>query len=279
MPSSKYWRFKTIKKEERVKRWKVIFFWFFFTVVFSTIIWSFFFSPFFKITEIKLPENNFITNNDIHKLILSSAPLNLGENIFILSKNRIKSGLAAAFPAITDIRVKKEPFHGLVINFEKRIQIGIWCHPAGGHLEGDNCYYFDKEGIIFKEAPQTEGALILKIEDFEKKEVSLGDKVLSNEQLTFMTNFNNKIIENNQFKIIEFKIKPSPSIDLEAITDKNWSIYLDEKQNPAIAANNLLTILKEVVKSNTNNLEYVNLRIPGRIFYCPTNKPCATLTK
>mgnify|MGYP001579155216 CR=1 FL=1 len=267
MPSSKYWRFKTIKKEEKVKRLKVIFFWFSFTVAFLAIIWSFFFSPFFKIKEIKLPENNFITNNDIHKLIISSAPLNLGENIFILSKNQIKSNLAAAFPAVTNISIKKELFHGLIINFEKRIQIGIWCQVKTIEPQSGNCYYLNKEGIIFKEAPQTEGALILKIEDFEKNEVSLGDQVLSNEQLTFITKFNNKIAEDNQFKIIEFKITPSANPNLEAITDRRFSIYLDQNQDPILEANNLLTLLNEVIKNKTSNLEYIDLRLPSRIFY------------
>jgi len=260
MPSSKYWRFKAIKKEERAKRWKVIFFWFSFTVAFLTIMWLFFFSPFFKITEIKLPENDIVTNNDIHKLIIDSAPLNLGENIFILSKNQIKSGLAAIFPNITDISIKKEPFHGLIVNFEKRIQIGIWCNNA-------NCYYFDKEGIVFKEAPQTEGALILKIEDFEKKGVSLGDQVLNYNQLKFIAEFNNKITENNQFKIIKFKITPSANFNLEAITDRGWSIYLDQNQDPVLEANNLFTILNEVIKNKASNLEYIDLRIPSRVFY------------
>lgn len=260
MPSSKYWRFKAIKKEERAKRWKVIFFWFSFTVAFLTIMWLFFFSPFFKITEIKLPENDIVTNNDIHKLIIASAPLNLGENIFILSKNQIKSGLAAIFPNITDISIKKEPFHGLIVNFEKRIQIGIWCNNA-------NCYYFDKEGIVFKEAPQTEGALILKIEDFEKKGVSLGDQVLNYNQLKFIAEFNNKITENNQFKIIKFKITPSANFNLEAITDRGWSIYLDQNQDPVLEANNLFTILNEVIKNKASNLEYIDLRIPSRVFY------------
>jgi len=260
MPSSKYWRFKAIKKEERAKRWKVIFFWFSFTVAFLTIMWLFFFSPFFKITEIKLPENDIVTNNDIHKLIIDSAPLNLGENIFILSKNQIKSGLAAIFPNITDISIKKEPFHGLIVNFEKRIQIGIWCNNA-------NCYYFDKEGIVFKEAPQTEGALILKIEDFEKKGVSLGDQVLNYNQLKFIAEFNNKITENNQFKIIKFKITPSANFNLEAITDRGWSIYLDQNQDPVLETNNLFTILNEVIKDKVSNLEYIDLRIPSRVFY------------
>jgi|SRR3989338_7352271 len=267
MPSSKYWRFKIIKKEERARHWKVIFFWFFLTVAFLTIVWLFFFSPLFKITEIKLPENDVITNNNIHKLVINSAPLNLGKNIFILSKNQIKSGLAAIFPSITDISIKKELLHGLTVNFGKRIQIGIWCHPAGGQPQTDNCYYFDKEGIVFKEAPQTEGTLILKIKDFGKKKVSLGDQVLNYNQLKFIAEFNNKITENNQFKIIEFKITPSANFDLEAITDRGWSIYLDQNQDPASEADNLFTILNEVIKNKASNLEYIDLRLPSRIFY------------
>ncbi|MCX6813773.1 MAG: hypothetical protein NT078_00895 [Candidatus Azambacteria bacterium] len=260
MPSSRYYRLKTLTSEERIRRRKRILFWFFFTAAFLFIIWSFLMSPFFEITEIKLPENDIITNDDIHKFIIGSAPLNLGKNLFILSKNRIKSDLAAAFPVITDINIKKELFHGLIINFEKRIQIGIWCNDS-------DCYYLDKKGIIFKKAPLTEGALILKIKDFEKKEVSLGDQVLNNDRLKFITEFNNKIIENNQFKITEFKIRPSANFDLEAITDRNWSIYLDQNQDPLLEANNLFTILNETIKNKTSNLEYIDLRIPSRVFY------------
>ncbi len=267
MPSSRYYRLKTVKSEEKTKKREMIIFWSFFGIAFFSIAWSFLMSPFFKITEIKLPENNFITGNDIKRLISSSIPLNLGENLILLPKNKIKSDLTAAFPAITNIDIKKELFHDLIINFEKRIQIGIWCHPVGGRPEGDNCYYIDKEGVIFKEAPLTEGALILKIKDFEKKEISLGDQVLNNDRLKFITEFNNKIVEKNRFKIMEFKIRFSENFDLEAVTDRGWSIYLDQKQDPALEANNLFTILSEAIKTNDTKLEYVDLRIPSRIFY------------
>ena len=150
-------------------------------------------------------------------------------------------------------------FHTLTINFDKRIQIGIWCH-------NKSCYYFDKNGVAFANTPETEGSLILKIEDLSKNDVLLGDKVLGDNQINFIINFSNKVAENNKFKILEFKIKPNSSVNLEAVTDKNWSIYLDEKQDPAAAVNNLLSILEEAVK-NTGNLEYIDLRIPSRVFY------------
>ena len=268
MPSSKYWRFKTIKKEERAKHWKVIFFWFFIAAAFLIIAWSFFVSPFFKITKIKLPENDIITTDDIRKLIITNAPLNLGENLFILSKTRLKFQLVAAFPAITSISIKKEPLNGLTVNFEKRVQIGIWCQSKAEQPPTDNCYYFDKEGIIFKNAPQTEGVLILKIKNFQKKEIALGNKILNDKELHFITRFNDEIISNsNQFKIAEFEIGLLANFDLRAITDEGWQIYLDQNQDPVLEANNLFTILNEVIKNRAQNLEYIDLRIPSRVFY------------
>ena len=241
--------------------------WVVFAAVFVFIAWSFFISPIFKITEIKLPENDIVTADDVHKIISNSAPFDLGKNLFILSKNDIKATLSAAFPAITDIKVEKELFNSLAIRFEKRIPVGLWCHPSGGQPSVDNCYYFDKEGIIFKEAPLTEGGLILKITDSSRKGVSLGEKTISAEQLKFMIDFNEKITENGGIKVTEFKIGPSTEFDLTALTANNWLIYLDQKQNPALAANNLFTILSEVIKNKISNLEYIDLRIPTRIFY------------
>lgn len=234
--------------------------------VILTVFWLIFMSSFFSIQNINFSDNTVLNRDETLNIISNIAPFGLSENLLILSKSRLKSELAAAFPSITDITIRKKLFHTVIIDFAKRIQVGIWCHPAADHPQGNNCHYFDKDGVAFAETPETEGSLILKIEDLSKNNILLGDKVLDNNQINFIIAFNNKILENNKFKILEFKIKPSPSVDLEAVTNKNWSIYLDEKQDPAVAVNNLLSILEEAVK-NTENLEYVDLRIPSRVFY------------
>lgn len=262
MPSSRYYRFKTISKEERNKKLKILFFSLFLLVLVLISFWLIFISSFFNIQNINFSDNTVLNRDNALNIISDIAPFGLGENLLILSKSRLKSELAAVFPSITDITIKKKLFHTIIIDFQKRIQIGIWCQPRAD----SRCYYFDKDGIAFAKTPETEGSLILKIEDGSKNNVSLGDRVLNSDQINFIIVFNGKIAENNKFKILIFKIKPSFSVDLEAVTNKNWSIYLDEKQDPVTAFNNLLTILKEVVK-NTDNLEYVDLRIPSRIFY------------
>src|SRR3989344_2732052 len=240
MPSSRYYRFKTISKEEKIKKLKNLFFSLLLFIAILTAFWLIFLSSFFKIQNINFSDNTVLNHDNMLSIISNIAPFGLGENLLVLSKSRLKSELAAAFPSITDIAIEKKLFHTLTINFDKRIQIGIWCH-------NKSCYYFDKNGVAFANTPETEGSLILKIEDLSKNDVLLGDKVLGDNQ-------------------INFKIKPNSSVNLEAVTDKNWSIYLDEKQDPAAAVNNLLSILEEAVK-NTGNLEYIDLRIPSRVFY------------
>ncbi|MBI4919950.1 hypothetical protein HY838_01535 [Candidatus Azambacteria bacterium] len=260
MPSSKYWRFKTIKKEERKRNWKFRLFYFASSAILIIAIWALFFSSFFKITEVKLPKNDIIAADDIYKLTAASAPLHLGENLFILSKNRLNVKLAAAFPELTNISISKKPLHGLAIDFEKRTQIGIWQNNTGS-------YYLDKEGIIFKEAPQTEGALILKIKDFGKNNAAPGDKVLNDGILNFIIQFNNEIIARNKIKITEFEVDPAPNINFKAVTDRGWQIYLDQNQDPKSEANSLFTTLNEAVKNGEKNLAYIDLRIPTRVFY------------
>ena len=262
MSSKRYYRFKTIDKEERKRKFKTTLFWSVFTVAFLTIIWSFFMSPFFRITEIRLPESDIMTKENISELVAANLPFKIGKNILLLSSSRLKRDIATAFPTITNLKVSKELFHTIAVNFEKRIQIGFWCNES-------NCYSFDKDGIIFKEAPISEGSLILKIKDFEKKSVLIGDQILDNNNLKFIFSFNEAVekASRSRFKITEFKIKPASNIDLEAIVDGKWSIYLDPAQNPEIEASNLFIVVNEALKNKLNNLSYIDLRIPSRIFY------------
>lgn len=256
MPSSRYYKFKIENQKEKKRRLKILFFTVFASSVFLAIVWLIFISPLFQIKNIEVSDSKYLSN----------ISLAISDNLLTLSRSRLKSELSSAIPSITNIEITKKLFHTVKINFQERVQIGIWCNEL-------SCYYFDKEGIAFKEAPQTEGGLILKVTNKSNGGAKLGDNILDSNKTNFVTTFSNKInsinngaSESNQFKILEFKIKPTLSVDLEALTDKNWSIYLDEKQNPESSASNLIAILEESIK-NIENLEYIDLRIPSRIFY------------
>lgn len=260
MPSSRYYRFKTASREERERKTRALIFWGVFTAGLIAIIWMLFISPLLKITEIRVPESDVVTKEKIGELIAGNLPFKMGENLLLLSSARLKTDLAAVFPTITNLKIRKELLNTLAVNFEKRVQVGFWCNES-------NCYSFDKDGIIFKEAPASEGSLILKIKDFDKKLVLIGDKILDDDRLSFIFSFYDAVEKTDNFKITEFKIKPASDIDLEAVVNNDWAIYLDPAQNPEAEASNLFTVVNEALKSKLNNLSYVDLRIPSRIFY------------
>lgn len=269
MPSSRYYKFKIENQKGKTKRFKILFFVFSASIAIFAIIWLIFMSPIFRINDIEISDNNYLNGASLTQQLR-------GDNLVILSKSRLKSELSSAFPSIMNIEITKKLFHTIKIDFQNRVQVGIWCHPSGGHSQGDNCYYFDKEGILFKETPQTEGGLIFKVIDKFNSNARLGDKILDNEKISFIIAFSSRVNENNKFKILEFKIKPTPSVDLEAVTDQGWFIYLDETQDPVIATANLFTVLNESIKNSADKLAYIDLRIPnGRIFYCPFGQKCA----
>lgn len=258
MPSSRYYKFKIENQKEKIKRLKTLFFIVLVSSFFLAITWLIFLSPLLKIKNIEVSDNKY----------LSSISSVVSDNLLTLSKSRLKNELSSNIPSITNIEITKKPFHTIKIDFEERVQVGIWCNEL-------NCYYFDKEGVAFKEAPQTEGGLILKVIDKSNNDAKLGDNILNNEKIDFIIAFSREINENGNFKILEFKIKPMPSVDLEAITDKGWSIYLDSAHNPGVITTNLFTFLNESIKNNANHLVYIDLRVPnGRIFYCSAGQKC-----
>src|SRR3989344_3587595 len=115
MPSSRYYRFKTTEEKERKRQLTARFFWSAFTIALLTIIWSFFMSPFFKITEIQLPESDIVTKKDINGLISVNLPFKIGKNLLLLASNTLKKDLAAAFPTITNLSIRKELFHTVTV--------------------------------------------------------------------------------------------------------------------------------------------------------------------
>ena len=117
MPSSRYYRFKTHSEAQTYQKKKTVFFWIFGILILIGMIWFFLISSVFRIVTIKLSENNVVSNADVRQVIANNTSFNLDENFFILSKNNIKTKLAAAFPILTDINIEKRPFQTLIINF------------------------------------------------------------------------------------------------------------------------------------------------------------------
>jgi hypothetical protein len=239
------------------------FFILFLALIFGAI-YFFFYSDFFRIKEIK---TEFSGGGSI-----SSLADNLGA--FFAAKSEIRSYLGTGniltwesgempevflekYPEAEKISIEKNYWDKAIsVRVEEREKFGIWCL-------AEKCFWFDKNGIVFEEAPEMEGGLIRKVSDFSDRRLAEGDKILES-----------RFIENliKIFGILEsaglgYSLKLD-NLELQEITavpaQKNLpEIYFSLRVDPSFG----LTALKKLEEKNLANLSYIDLRVENRAYY------------
>lgn len=210
-----------------------------------------------------------IVQNNLEKKIWRFIPQ---KSIILAPIDKIKEDILDNFPEIKEVIINKKATNLLIIEIIERQSIGIWCQTERLKIEATStepiinepvvkqCFCLDKEGIIFRESPLISGSLILNIYSQPDRTVDLASQVTSPEMINFIL----KTAQGLSLRIDNFEIV-SPE-DLRARTSQGWQIYF----NPAYSVDSQLKaleiILEEEIKETTS-LEYIDLRIDGRVYY------------
>jgi len=194
--------------------------------------------------------------------------------------------------AIKSLAQKAEA--GLEIFFEERESIGIWCQIEEIAKEEQlneeqlieetrktekeeiiaqpkikKCFYIDQEGIVFKESPLISGSLVLNIYSSRDKEVNLRQQVLSPETIDFILTVREKLPkikttaglswQMNNFRVVSLG-------DLRLTMAAGWQIYFNPTYSAESQLRSLEMVLEKQIKETTS-LEYIDLKIDGRVYY------------
>ena len=181
------------------------------------------------------------------------------------------------------------------IIIEERKSIGIWCQIEEAQAEFDlsntttsdevvesqdqalseepkikRCFYIDKEGIVFKESPLISGSMVLNIFSSKKQSVDLRSEVVSPETIDFILTIDKKLPEiktvaGPSWQILDFEII-SPE-DLRVRTTQGCQIYFNPTYSVDSQIKALEMALEKDIKENWPSLEYIDLRIEGRVYY------------
>jgi hypothetical protein len=147
------------------------------------------------------------------------------------------------------------------INNQKRESMGIFCK-----ISANACFYFDKNGIAFENAPNTSGSLIDLVKDYSQKELKIGDEVLSKDLINNILEIKDELLQKIGLKIMSFDITSYPAEELRVVTNESWYILFSLKRNIKSQLLALKVALDEKIQ-NRSGLEYVDLRIENRIYY------------
>lgn len=221
-----------------------------------------FLSPVFKIKEIAISGSQDISPDEIRNNLIC-------DNIIFVTSGSIKNQLLEKFPEILDLKVRKNLFKGILeVNIQEREIVGILCKedPAFAEATAGTCFYFDKEGIVFKMAPNTSGSLITSIKDYSGKDFKLGDSILDKNFIDNVLVIRDNLLQKMGIKVFSFDIESYPTEKLRVVTGESWYILFSLQRDIKSQLLALKVALDEKIQ-NRMSLEYVDLRIENRIYY------------
>lgn len=249
------------KKRKKTLR-KIILGGLFFSLLSGILIYGAIFSPFFKIKNITVSGTKEISPDLIKKDIeeglgqfkFKIIPQN---SFFTFFSKTLNGRLLNNFKEIESLTVRKDFLkQTLEIRVQEKTKEAILCFLS----EVDSCFFIDKEGGLLKESPMIKGGSLVVIE-LKKEDQNNIDSAL----IGFINKFKKIVEENTNLAIFSAKIKNNQEIILE--TAAGWQIYLNKKEPPEKQAQIVKRILEEEIKEKQNNLDYIDLRIEGRVYY------------
>jgi len=277
------------KRKKKRLSFKIIIFGGLFFCLLGVLIYFSIWSSILQIKKIEIKsEKNpiYYNNNEIIKI----AEEKLAEKIFnIIPQNtiilapidEIKNTILDKFSEIRQVNIYRNLSDmGLTIEIEERESIGIWCkfeeierilEPISTSTEEvvekikeikiGHCFQIDKEGVIYRKSLLVKSSSVLNIYSSRNQSAAIKDTVVPLKIINFISEIKEKApVLMSEFNFISIE-------DLRGITFWGWQVYF----NPAYSIDSqikaLEIVLDEQIKENYTSLEYIDLRIEGRIYY------------
>lgn len=224
------------------------------------------YSKFMKVNEFKIEGISTIDKNTLFGLLAAEVIRGESWRAFFGQDNLIfwlgvkNDSLKEKIPLLADLKLKTNLWEQRVeISVLERQFKGIWCL-----VKSQQCFIFDKEGVVFNVAPLAEGNLLLKVNDESNRSINLGQLVLPD-----FSWFEKMFIVLDMIKKEE--MLPA-DIRIKDINLREWEAAIFNGPRFIFSFESIPENLSEIIKSlknqlNFSKLYYIDFRIPGRIYY------------
>lgn len=273
------------------------------SAIFAGAAWLIFYSPVFEIKNTLLvcedggvcrTENEEKLKNILDLFFNRNFFLNFKKNKTLLFKNAdLEKFISANAPKIDLRGIEKNFFNRtLKINYSERKMAGIYCSArfdAENIIPGEikdeildentntdfsdetseeigPCFYIDKTGTAYEEAPQSSGSLIIFVKDYENGIAEIGKQAVNPEIFTAVSRIDNLFRENLNIEISEIKLNSRGKNSIEIAVKTGWSAIFNSK-DAETAFSAMRTILEKEIKEKQSELEYIDLRFGTKVYY------------
>jgi len=227
--------------------------------LFFFLFFIFFLTSTFQIKEWKIEvirENIYISSEEISQHIKNSLKRNkYSSNIFLFSEKVASDDVLNNFPEIARIEIKKIPPDSLRIYVHDRYLSFIFIGPQEGR------YFVDAEGVVVHSRDKEPYLEVYS--DFITEKPSFRDRVFSRDEVDEIAGIVRNFQNNFGIKVKKVGFLSAKN-EVHLHTEKKTKIMLERDK-----INQGLETLKgglQKINLEKGNLEYVDLRIPSKIF-------------
>ena len=190
-------------------------------------------------------------------------------SVILIPADKIRANIFAGWPEIASVEIRKnfifwQPQNKILkVEVKIREPMGVWC--SGPAELPEQCFYIDKEGVIYKESPAMDGSLILTINDLRGETIRVKEPIVSKKLMDFVLEINKELPAVLDLRAANFII--SSEEDLRVLTSEGWQIYFNSEESFDSQLDILKRVLEDEIKEERSNLEYVDLRVGRRVYY------------
>jgi len=236
-----------------------------------TVGFALFFSDFLTITEIKIFGLNRLEDSPIRNIIdekingkyFNVVPKN---NLILFPENKLKKELKEKFKRIEEVRVERTFPDKLIILVRERKFTMLLC-------SSNSCYLLNERGEAYPADnfswEELEKEKLITLNDLSGARISLENNPLESDFQTFILQLGDQVQKETELSIKKQYETPSRmSNDLKVETEAGWKIYFSEEVGLEKELLMLKTVLADKIeKERQKDLEYIDLRIPNKVFY------------
>lgn len=191
----------------------------------------------------------------------------LGRTIFFVPTEILEAEIVSALPQVRTVHIaRKLPGTIKAIIQEKT--------PALLLLSDGQYYFVDDQGVPYEEArlETLPGIVLPVVKNDSASTVTLGAAAFTPEFISFLHTIQKELPERVGFEVAEIRIPSLSAREMKVYLNANWYINFDVTRR----AEQQLAILQQLLTTAIDSeqraqLEYIDLRIPNRVYWRPKN--------
>lgn len=222
--------------------------------------WLLFFTQTFAVSAITVVDAKQNTEESIRTIVQGSS----GENILFIPTQQIEQNILHDVPQVRDVHIlRKLPGTLKIIVQEKK--------PAFLLVSGNSYYFVDAEGIAYEVASLEvlPGTVLSTVKNSDSEaSVTLGASAVDASFVEFITKAQQGLPEITHAQIAEMRIPSLAAREVHFLSERNWKILMDTTRSAEGQLDILKRLLEDTItEEEQQTLEYIDLRIPNRVYY------------